>query len=1281
MADYVSRWFLSRRQDWGDTALDHYAWNVERRGASWRMAGRRGENYKLPGSDGSIFNKSKPFDENFFVLDMWAQGCAPDGTIPSDAALKCRNNLDELSRLFGFKGLRELIRADTPGYGRLNMIPNPSAENAGQKITLRENVVNNPSAEGSDGQTIIRRNFASNPGMERSSANRAYRTNLVPNPRMAGEAEPTITLRNFVKNPSLEAGTKFWREQLNVKMMTSRKVRVGGTWPVQGQQSLRCVALAAGNTSVEAHSIDIDPTKNWTFSGSVWQRTEQVMTVRMFVRWFNGNGAFISATSNVDFSLPVEGTTRLSQTILSASIPSAARSAAIRFVLVSALQDDVMYVDGVMANPTSALKNYFDGDSDEEDGFRYRWKEQAGRSVGYQYTVPVKGWMSPVATQMATTDHSKAGVQGIKVLVGTATTANQVVLRQTVSGGCKIDEDEWAIGSISAKRASALNDDSAPTRTIKITLHCYDSDGNFLSVAKDSGGVDIADVTQELRPGHWFDAVTLKGKTVTDTARVLMVIKCGEAWSSDEIVYFDTAIVENAQNLGEYFDGNIDDDDTFDYVWSGEAHNSQSEQRGSVIIDWTADQGKQFQSANGYIRQYAMQLEPYRSPTSTDRPMASSYALDLRPGRKHRLSAYVNLSRSHSVQLGVSYDDGVTWSYGGAATPTANTWTRLSFGFTPASTADPSITKIAIASNAAPADGDSITIDAVLFEPCEALRKYFDGDSTIRTDWLDDPDMSISAMYRDAANGWFGYGTSFPIARRVKSTNATQGNYIARVVAAEAGDLGVTFAQDGIDADLDYSFGIDFRPSVTRNGYVAVVWYDEGGTQVGISQSTTTSIASGANTRKTITGSPPAGASVAVPIAILVGAAADETADFDGAVFGFGASTDFKDGTSGSGWEWTGKKFFSESRQIGVGVDYWRSNNGTLARDNSWSSDRTYNGTFTVTNSAANCWVQWFTEQDDDDRRFKLTPTARDSELTFSVDCRAVSVNQQFQVRFMFYRWTKLGWRQTTVNVDQIGPKVTVNSGVTQRISMTIDTAAISLSDATHFMPAVWVYNGSGANAALGQVSRFDSACLSRDDVSVYIAGDQQWVVWMGDKDASTSKRIGPARRILVERLAAIEPESSDAGRLAVFSVQLLAPSVFWEDTIVMTQKLALPRNGGILEFDTFQGTTAPINDAIITLNGPFKDIKITDVGSGEWIRINERFKDDQNVVIDNEEWEVRRGNGKMLFTVMSHSGTAILLPVTVAFDRDTPRLKVEADSIGRGAYITLKARRKYHIA
>jgi len=1282
MADYESRWFMEDRDlepaD-GSIALDHYGWNVELRSASWRWPERRGENYLVPGRSGAVVNDIKPYAENIVPLQMWAQGAEVNGDIPAGSeAQKLVDHMDFLSKLFSYQGLRRLVRAQTTDYGRVNLIPNPSMENAGQLVLTQENIIDNPSAEYSEGDVIVRRNFADNPGMESSSADNDFRVNYIRNPRMAAEAEPVIQLTNLVKNPSVEAGTRYWRDQKNVKIMTSRKTRVGGSWPIQGQQSLRCVALAASatNASVEAHSIAVQPNTVYSLSGNVWQRTEGNMTMRMFVRWFNKNGTFISATSNVDVVVGADGTALMTQQNVTS--PANAAKAAIRFVMLNAVQDDVFYVDAALLHTGATVKPYFDGDTDESDGTRLRWKDEPGRSESQQYYVPPRGWMSPTQTVRCTSDHARVGVQSAKVLVGATTATNDIVLRNNPQGAAAVEEETYVSGSIFVRRNTQDPDDTAATRTVKLRMQCWNSQGELLGTVLDApGGSAHADITLTLIPNQWLEIQYEGGYTLADTEKVGFALLCGEAWSVDEIVYVDTACIEKAKKADDYFDGNTIDDDTFNYSWDTDAHWSPSLMRGAGIRGWTADQGRQFQSADGYLRQYAMQLQPYRSPDSTDRPQVTSQVLDLRPGRKHILFCYFKLSRSVSVKVGISYDNGETWTYGSATAPSAGAWFQASLATTVPVGSDPELTRIGFFYNAAPADGDTIQIDAFMLEPCQAIRKYFDGESGTRFGWMDEPERSVSVRYQDRANGWHGYGNSYPVVRRRKATG-TQGVYVARAIANQDGELGVTFAQDGIDAELDYSFAIDLKPSVTQNGYVAIVWLDKEGTQVGISSSSTTSLTSASFTRKTVTASPPAGATVGVPIAVLTTALADQYLDADGARFGFGATTTYADGNT-AGWKWSGTKGFSESEKWDPGVDYWNSVNGTFVRNGTWSTDRSNNGTYTVTNSATNCYFYAHANAKDDDRRFKLR-VERDPYLTFRIDLRSVSVNAQVEVGFLLSKWTRQGWVPASV-ASLKSAKTSLTSGVDATKTYTVDTSTVSVGDATHFRPVVWLYNSSGGNAALSQVIRADKATVSRDDEVTYLDGTQQYTLWTGDADASPSKRVGPARSILVERMAAVEPESSMNAELARFVVVLQAPKVFWEDTIPLTQKLAIPRKGGVLEFDTFIDATAPMEDTVVTLNGPFNDIKITDVASGQWVRINERFGDDQYIEIDNGNWTVKRGNGKALWNVTTFSDGGVILPLSPDNDRDAPRLRVEADAIGRGAFIKVAGRRKFLIA
>lgn len=78
------------------------AWNVSTRAARWKIPGRRGQNMVVPGQHGQVQSRNKPFDQNVLPLTMWAVGCNPDGSMPTDrdSRKKVLQHLDSLSMLF-----------------------------------------------------------------------------------------------------------------------------------------------------------------------------------------------------------------------------------------------------------------------------------------------------------------------------------------------------------------------------------------------------------------------------------------------------------------------------------------------------------------------------------------------------------------------------------------------------------------------------------------------------------------------------------------------------------------------------------------------------------------------------------------------------------------------------------------------------------------------------------------------------------------------------------------------------------------------------------------------------------------------------------------------------------------------------------------------------------------------------------------------------------------------------------------------------------------------------
>ena len=1275
-----NRWFLD------DESLDTCAYAIKNRSATWSMAARRGDNYFIPGRDGSSYNRGKAYDEGTLNLSMFAAGADLDGTMPPEGTTawnKVRDHLDMLSRLFGKDKLMELVYAERQDYGRVNLIPNPSMENFGQLVVVRENRINNPSGEYSDGKSFWRLNYCDNPAMEAQQARLQWRVNEVPNPRMANEAPLEVQRTNLVRNPSIETGTRFWRAHNNATIDVSRRTRSGGTWPAQGKQSLRLTAIADGNANCEATSILVEANKTYNYSTYVYNRSYAARTVRVLVRWFNKNGNFISDTADTDITVGTEETARISN---SATAPAGAVNAVMRITVVDATEDDILLIDGAQFTLGATLRRYFDGDTDEHDGLRYMWVDDPAISASVEYIVRPKGWQSNQFLSCSS-DRARKGSQSGRVEITDAAAADKRLFRQTHFGGSSADEGDWLCGAISVMLDPSMSDQ---TRTVDVNIRCYDSDGQPLGYVVDENDTPLTDEPLELEPGHWQTVAFESGKAIENTAKVVLEVSMTGTWVNGDVAYFDCGIIERAKRLGDYFDGSTTSDEIFDYAWAIDPHWSISTQAANSVAGWNVSGGKQYQTTDARAGDHGLSLQPFRGPESWERPRIAQETFSAEPGQMNTFSIWAKTNRNFNVVAGISLDEGETWTWENYAL-TSGSWTQISITADLDGEQNPNKIRVGVqyGEPGDPGDpltfiqdGDEIVLDSAMFEPTDIADKYFNGNSGAGYYWATKEHRSTSVLLKPTANGWRGIGSAKPLVRQLTTTDAPRGDHVIRAKAVQTGNMGVSSGQDSIDDEDIYSFGIDVRSNESRAGVIGIAWYNDEGDE--ISETTSAITVTTSFSRKTYQADPPDEAVVGAPFVRVENVEANDTLDVDRAIFGFGVDTSYADGTF-VGWHWTNKaeNAAGASAEWGVGVAHWRGADGTLVSiaddyptpGATWTSDRDHSAQFTITSETTAQHVYALAKGEDDQRRFRIKPNKL---VTFAVDVHSDDVDIQAEARLLTSRWHG-GWSgSTTPNVTS--EKIDIAAGQTKRIHVTASWEDMT-GNATHFRPAAYVFTAAGGILPAGTVVRFDRASLSYDDQTDYIDGQGEWIIWTGEKDNSPSKRIGPARRAWVERVSAVDFSDLGGGKFAEFAVELKVPAVFWESTLQETQKLAIPRSGGVIRLDKFTGCTAPINDAEIRVNGPIADFTITDMGSGQWIRVNRRLKDDQTIVINNDNWTVQTAQGKSRIGDMSHAAGSSLLSITVPNDDDVPRLMIEADSIGRGATITVTAREKYQLA
>lgn len=1252
--------------------------NVQNRAASWSMAGRRGANIKIPGRPGSI-HVDKPEDDNQISLDMWARGAEEDGSFPisGTAEAKCVDQLDQLARIFGSGKLIELVRAaDTVAYGRTNLIPNPSLEKSGGEQVVRENIINNPSAEYSSGKTTVRRNFAINPGMEDGIRKETLRTNFAINPRFGAEGQETVRRTNLFPNPSFEAGIRPWGSNNNCTF-SREKFSLGATWPSNGKWSAKMKSLASGVFSINSGPIRVSATTAYAIQFKMLNQSGVSLNVVIKTKWRNRAGGNISTTTSSTTALADGVVTLLSTTPTS---PALAYRAIVTVEVTATAAAQVVYLDSAGLEAGSTVLPYFDGDSDEVDMYRFRWTDEAGFSHSEAYTVAAVGWRTTddgVNRIFGLTNaQAKRGAMSLRVAVVGSTLSGNQIIRQQVKYGANIEPGTI----ISARIAVRQGDTIVGTRTLSLQLRCLDADNTSLGLAYNAGTTTaMTPVVGALGQADWNEVLIENVQVRPKTAKVIIEGLNGETWNDGDYVYFDEAIIEDTAVAGPYFDGSIRNQDVLSYEWEGDTHLSESYTIGATVENWDTVSGYLYRNpGNARIGDFSGRLEAYRNPASALRPMAFSKAIDIRAGRSHTLSAYVRPNRTVSIALARSLDAGATWSLVGAASATANVWTRLSNSAVIPAGTDPEKVMIGVSYNAAGVDGDTLDFESVLFEPVGFLDTYFDGNTGKNYEWAGDEHQSVSRFLDWQPDGWLPDGTGFPVLYRDAIIGAGgDGLYETRIEVSEAGTAGVTFGQQGINPGDTYGFGVDYYNATgALSVQTGIDFFGANGAVVQTSNTASTPTAA-TRTRVAHTAVAPSTAVAGAPWVLIQGATAGMLAGFDRALFGFGSTTTYADGDSGGGWKWTGAQDQSDSYQYATVPYNWRADGGTFVQDSGYVSDRTLGGLYTVVSGTGPWRIYARNNGEGSAERFRVTG----QPVMWSLDVRATDA-ARVQMQLVPAKWTGWGWA-TTTSPTISGTATNLAAGGTSRLSV-VGTPG-STGDATHYLPMLSITaNPGGGTPTAGVRVRVDSGMLepngSASDITYIDGGNGFWKRWNGDEDNSSSQVVGPARRALVENISPIDPTSFH-GDLARFSVELIMPEVYWEDTVYSTATYILGKSGSVLTLFDWDGCSAPINDADIWLYGGFNDLRITDYSSGAWIQMDGRFHNDEGFYINNKDWIVTKLNGKDNMDDMSHDGSPFLLPLTPVTDEDAPRLKFTAKAIGKGAKIKIRARRKYRVA
>jgi hypothetical protein len=172
-------------------------------------------------------------------------------------------------------------------------------------------------------------------------------------------------------------------------------------------------------------------------------------------------------------------------------------------------------------------------------------------------------------------------------------------------------------------------------------------------------------------------------------------------------------------------------------------------------------------------------------------------------------------------------------------------------------------------------------------------------------------------------------------------------------------------------------------------------------------------------------------------------------------------------------------------------------------------------------------------------------------------------------------------------------------------------------------------------------------------------------------------------RRAMVECTEAINFSVLGGNNpLGKFSVALRVPKAFWEDVNPFSIDLTSVQNGAVTTFD---GTTAPVEDSVITITGPATGCKIEARYGGNalenpsWVQYNGTLTAGQTLIIDCGNWTLTGTGGLVVnYSFLAHAGGARWFTMVPGPPSLPPEVKITATGTTGATKINISARRKF---
>lgn len=177
--------------------------------------------------------------------------------------------------------------------------------------------------------------------------------------------------------------------------------------------------------------------------------------------------------------------------------------------------------------------------------------------------------------------------------------------------------------------------------------------------------------------------------------------------------------------------------------------------------------------------------------------------------------------------------------------------------------------------------------------------------------------------------------------------------------------------------------------------------------------------------------------------------------------------------------------------------------------------------------------------------------------------------------------------------------------------------------------------------------------------------------------DVRWTKTDGSVRQCFADVLDAIDFTTDTDPPVGKFGVSLVLADPFWQDLVSKTQtKVA---NGASSTYSILAGATAPMEDLIVTIRGPWNNPRI-EFDDGSWVQYNDVLTAGEGIVIDSGTWTLS-GEGGLVpsLSKLVYSGTSSHWIAIPPVDETTgPRITFVGAGRTSSSQVEVTGRRKY---